>query len=68
MTTKNNNNKFYFLNFLNKFLDSNKYRNDRLFEDRVHPNKYGMGIIARDYIKIIHSNPGQNGFNPDLLG
>ena len=35
-------------------------RLDYLFEDCVHPNRRGMGIIAKEYIRLLH----RNAFNP----
>ena len=44
------------------FLGRNGYRLEVLFKGRddVHPNNVGLGLLARCYIKLIHSRK----FNP----
>ena len=51
----------YYMDFFTKFVD--RWAGDRLdylFEDAVHPTRRAMGIIAEDYIFILHRNT----FNP----
>ena len=55
--------KLYYLDFFTKFLD--EWTNDRLdylFEDAVHPTSRAMGLIAKEYIFILHRNTFK--FNP----
>ena len=48
------------------FFDQNGYRNQKLFikldlnKPDIHPNKYGLGVLARCYIFVIRNNR----FNP----
>ena len=56
--------KLYFLNFFNDFVDIFGYREVWLFSDDVHPNARGMGIIASQYINLIHNKR----FDPFILG
>ena len=51
----------YYMDFFTKFVD--RWTGDRvdyLFEDAVHPTRRAMGIIAKEYIFILHRNT----FNP----
>jgi hypothetical protein len=58
----------YYLDVVGSFLNRWGYRNDRLFpefdSDRqsydIHPNKRGLGVLAKHYIYLIHSR----WFNP----
>ena len=54
--------RLYYINVFHIFLDSWKYTlNWGIFErDGIHPNKRGMGILARYYLFIIHNKQ----FNP----
>ncbi len=58
-------NRFYYLDLFTCFLTPKGERNDLLFSDNVHPKRSGMGIIARQYIKLIHDDLSK--FNPDVL-
>ena len=57
----------YLLDIFSKFLclnlqSRNYYRRESYFIDyrNIHPNKLGLGVLARSYIKLIHSSR----FNP----
>ena len=57
----------YLLDIFSKFLclnlqSGNYYRRESYFIDsrNIHPNKLGLGVLARSYIKLIHSSR----FNP----
>ena len=53
--------KLYYMDFFTKFVD--RWTGDRLnylFEDAVHPTRKAMGIIAKEYIFILH----RSSFNP----
>ena len=59
--------KSYFLDIFEKFLSldyrtGNYYRCESLFVNtsNVHPNKRGLGVLAKSYLRLIHSNR----FNP----
>jgi len=60
--------KLYYINVLSIFLNASGYRDSRLFpefdkiknEFNIHPNKRGMGVLAKVYIYFIHSR----WFNP----
>ena len=56
------NNKVYFMDCFGIFMGRNGYRQEILFKGRddVHPNNIGLGLLARCYIKLIHSR----NFNP----
>ncbi len=58
-------NKFYYLNVFASFLTPDGRRNDMLFNDDVHPKRSSMGIIARQYIRLIHNE--SSNFNPDVV-
>ena len=60
--------KLYFIDVFNSFLNVYGTRNEKLFPEYdevkglhdIHPNKRGMGVLARTYIYLIHSR----WFNP----
>ncbi len=60
--------RLYYLDIFGSFLDRNGNRNARLFPEfdknkncfDIHPNKKGMGVLAKFYIYLIHSK----WFNP----
>lgn len=53
----------YYMDVLRIFLNKDlRLRNENLFSDAVHPNKAGLGRLARTYIYNIHYNK----FNPLL--
>ena len=60
--------KLYYVDVLSIFLNESGYRDSRLFpefdkiknEFNIHPNKRGMGVLAKVYIYFIHSR----WFNP----
>ncbi len=60
--------RLFYLDIFGSFLDSRGNRNSRLFPEwdkhrncfDIHPNKRGMGVLARFYIYLIHSK----WFNP----
>ena len=56
------NKKVYIMDCFDMFLGRNGYRLEVLFKGRddVHPNNVGLGLLARCYIKLIHSR----NFNP----
>ncbi len=58
-------NKFYYLNVFNSFLTPGGRRNAMLFSDDVHPKRSSMGIIAKQYIRLIHNE--SSNFNPDVV-
>ena len=51
----------FFLDVFNSFIDYKGYRDDRLFaklnleKPDIHPNKRGLGVLARRYIFIIRT-------------
>ena len=55
--------RIYYLNVFWAFLGHDGYRNKNLFPKNlndIHPNKIGVGTLARFYIERIHSKR----FNP----
>ena len=60
--------RLYFVDVFSKFLNSSGCRNESLFPEYdekkmcfdIHPNKRGMGVLAKFYIYLIHSR----WFNP----
>ena len=59
-------NSFFFIDAFSPFFDHNGFRNHKLFceldvkKPDIHPNKYGLGVLARCYISVIRNNK----FNP----
>ena len=59
-------NSVYFIDAFSKFLDFKGFRNHTLFhkfdpaKPDIHPNKVGLGVLARCYIYVIRNNK----FNP----
>ena len=55
-------NRIYYLDCFSSFLTHDGFRSEHLFHNRlnIHPNNRGLSVLARIYLKLIHSRR----FNP----